>query len=323
MFLPLERWDRPGLLALLLGIVLLSACESRYGPGDRPSNFGGTVVQTGKTLWLEDLRGKWVLVDCFQDLNDYGAGGPGSIKGLLPQFWPAPQDIDRSRCAVVHVLNPDSPNELLAAFARRYGMSDPIVRVEEQAGWDMLEWGSDYLIAPSGVVLMAEANGQYDWSAALKAVASQPLDFSPLRLTLKQSWSNDGEELTLRSTIYRPGSAPAQCKLKVELQFDQYDTGQASYWRINSKGQGRGQASFELGSDQQGDVVLPFVLKHLKGCSAAAVIVAVFDQRLGLWISRSATYVPADDKQTQEMSSGTQSNSRQDSAYRQPTPLPR
>lgn len=317
-------------LLSVLCLAALAGCESRYGPGDRPSNFGGTVMQTGQTLWLEDLRGQWVLVDMFRNdasnsaddssyLNNKLSPGRQHLRfktsGLARLASPG------RRLTIVHVLNPSSTVQGLERLIAATPSSEPLVRVAEPAGWAELECQQDYLISPSGVVVMAEPDG-YDWSAILPAAARQSTDFSPLRVAVSSDWQQADQntaqdDMQLLLTAYRHDSAALPCRLELELGFADDVSGQQGRWHVSRRHMAHATSSFEIPAGHTGEVVFPVELSDMAKCEAINYSFSVWDARLGTWVTRHGTALPGESGV--QDSGAANPNSNYDSEYRAPS----
>lgn len=310
MFLPLCRRTLFCLIAMTTVLSLLCACESRYGPGDRPSNFGGSVVQTGETLWLEDLRGKWVLVRSVQQDTSKLSNSPLPFR--LEPIPSLSRNIARENLVVLNACRSGQCSDL-AAEARRQHYSDPLLRVYENANWEDLEWQADYLIAPNGVVAMAEPQGETDWGAVLPAYLQQPDDFSPLRLSKEHFWNVEAGTLEIRLRVYSPYRQNLKCRL--EMGFD--------YSKPMKDGEQiplvKKSQEFSMEGGASAEASIPWKFDELQGCNIASYRFSVYDERVGLWVSRHGVLIPGEEEQT----ASKPSNANYDSSYRAPTVLPR
>ncbi len=301
-------------LVLLLAFALCS-CDPRFGPGDRPGNFAGCIVQTGADASLEDFRGRWVLVMPLEISMGYNEGRQPALS--FSNFRAVSGKLDRERLTVLYVCNSE-PCSRLQAAARRLRLKDPLLRTYEDAGWTDIERSYEYLIAPNGVVAAMERAGETRWETILPKFMAQKTDFSPLRLSQTSHWSADGSSMDLDFMLGGPVSPGTPCRLTMAFDFSRPEG--ESLPAVTKT------MDFTIGDFKNSELSVPWHFDDLQGCNGANYTLSVLDPRLGVWINRHGVILAPDLLESGqeglggvEPAAASQGSANYDSQYRQPS----
>ncbi|MCC7479769.1 hypothetical protein IT575_15110 [bacterium] len=300
MFLSI-RW--PLALAACICIALsLCSCDPRYGPGDRPGNLAGCIVQSGSNASLEDFKGRWVLLLPLETSMGYYQGREPELS--FANYRPVSPKLDRRKLTVLYVCSSEPCSKLQAA-ARRLGLQDPLLRVYREAGWSDIERAYEYLIAPSGVVALMEKPGETDWASRLPQFLKQDSGFSPLRLSQASRFSADGKSMDLNFMVGGPLAAGTRCRLELSFDFSKPDeAGVPAVLKTQE---------FSIAEARSGEHVIPWHFDDLAGCNGATYSLSVLDQRLDVWIHRHGVILAPESFEAGAAKSGA----NYDSQYRQ------